>query len=123
MEYNNQLNVLKILFLISAILNLITAVVWLFNTILGAVAFCGLGCVVGVLPVISTMACVLDFMVYNRLKYNNKTGTYSLVKFASIFDIIAILTLNITSTVFGITALVMIAKPEVKQELVNRGIY
>ena len=123
MQYNNQLNVLKILFLISGILNLITLVVWLFNTILGAVAFCGLGCVIGVLPVISTIACVLDFMVYNRLKNNNKTGTYSLIKFASIFDIIAIMTLNITSTVFGITALVMISKPEVKQELVNRGIY
>ena len=74
MQYNNQLNVLKMLFLISGILNLITAVVWLFNTILGAVAFCGLGCMIGVLPIISTISCVLDFMVYNRLKNNNKTA-------------------------------------------------
>lgn len=123
MQYNNQLNVLKMLFLISGILNLISALVWIGNTVLGAVAFCGLGCVIGVLPVINTIACVLDFMVYNRLKNNNKTGTYSLIKFASIFDIIVILTFNITSTVFGIIALVMIAKPEVKQEMINRGIY
>lgn len=123
MQYNNQLNVLKMLFLISGILNLISALVWIGNTVLGTVAFCGLGCVVGVLPLINTIACVLDFMVYNRLKNNNKTGTHSLIKFASIFDIIVILTFNITSTVFGIIALVMINKPEVKQEMVNRGIY
>ncbi len=123
MQYDNQLNVLKVLFLISGILNLISAVVWLGNTIAGAVAFCGLGCVIGVLPVINTIACVLDFMVYNRLKNFNKSGTYGLIKFASIFDIIVVLTLNVTGTVFGIIALVMISKPEVKQEMVDRGIY
>lgn len=123
MEYRNQLNVLKTLFLVSGILNGITAIVWIANTILGAVAFCGLGCVVGVLPVVSVIACIFDFMVYNRLDKMHKTGTYNTIKFAAIFDIIAILTLNITSTVFGIIALVMISKPEVKQEMVNRGIY
>jgi hypothetical protein len=123
MQYNNQLNVLKVLFLISGILNLISAIVWLANTIIGAVAFCGLGCVIGFLPVINTIACVLDFMVYNRLKNYNKTGTYSLIKFAAIFDIIVILTFNITSTIFGIIALVMISKPEVKQEMIDKGIY
>lgn len=123
MEYRNQLNTLKTLFLISAILNGITAVVWLGNTVLGAVAFCGLGCVVGVFPVISTIACVMDLVTYNRLNKMNRTGTYKTIQFAAIFDIIAILTWNITSTVFGIIALVMISKPEVKQEMVNRGIY
>ncbi len=123
MEYRNQLNVLKTLFLISGILNGITAIVWAANTVLGAVAFCGLGCVVGVLPVISVIACIFDFMVYSRLDKMNKTGTYNTIRFAAIFDIIAILTLNITSTVFGIIALVMISKPEVQQEMVNKGIY
>ncbi|MEO8513900.1 MAG: hypothetical protein ABI543_10095 [Ignavibacteria bacterium] len=123
MEYRNQLNTLKTLFLISGILNLICAIVWLGNTILGAVAFCGLGCVIGIFPVINTIACVLDFMVYNRLNKMNKTGTYSTIRFAAIFDIISIVTCNITSLVFGIIALVMIGKPEVKQEMVNRGIY
>ena len=123
MEYRNQLNVLKTLFLVSGILNGITAIVWIANTILGAVAFCGLGCVVGVLPVISVIACIFDFMVYSRLNLMNKTGTYNTIRFAAVFDIIAILTFNITSTVFGIIALVMISKPEVQQEMVNRGIY
>ena len=123
MQYNNQLNTLKTLFLISGILNAICVFVWLGNTILGAVAFCGLGCVIGIFPVINTIACVLDFMVYNRLNKFNKTGTYSLIKFAAIFDIIVILTFNITSTIFGIIALVMISKPEVKQEMVKNGIY
>lgn len=123
MQYNNQLNTLKTLFLISGILNAICVVVWLGNTILGAVAFCGLGCVIGVFPVINTIACVLDFMVYNRLNRMNKTGTYSTIKFAAIFDIISIVTCNITSLVFGIIALNMISKPEVQQEMVNKGIY
>jgi hypothetical protein len=79
--------------------------------------------VIGFLPVINTIACILDFMVYNRLKNYNKTGTYSLIKFAAIFDIIVILTFNITSTIFAIIALVMISKPEVKQEMIDKGIY
>src|SRR4249920_485839 len=118
MLYNNQLNTLKTLFLISGILNGICAVVWLGNTVLGAVAFCGLGCVVGVFPVVNTIACVLDFMVYNRLNRMNKSGTYNTIRFAAIFDIISIVTCNITSLVFGIIALVIIGKPEVKQEMV-----
>ena len=123
MQYNNQLNTLKTLFLISGILNAICTLVWLGNTILGAVAFCGLGCVIGIFPVINTIACVLDFMVYNRLNKFNKSGTYNTIRFAAIFDIISIVTFNITSLVFGIIALVMIGKPEVQQEMVNRGIY
>jgi hypothetical protein len=53
----------------------------------------------------------------------NKTGTFSTIRFAAIFDIISIVTCNITSLVFGIIALVMIGKPEVEQEMVNRGIH
>ena len=123
MQYNNQLNVLKTLFLISAILNLICTIVWLGNAIIGTFAFCGLGCVIGVLPVINSIACFLDFNVYNRLKNMNKSGTYNAIKFAAIFDIITIITFNITSLIFGIIALVQINTDEVKQEMTSRGIY
>jgi polyferredoxin len=114
---------MKVFFLISAILNLITALVWFFYTIIGGLASCGIGCIMGFLPVISIVATVMDFIAYNKLNLQNKTGTYSSVQFAAIFDIISILTGNVVSLVFGIMNLMFLNEEGTKNYLVQRGIY
>ena len=123
MNTTEQINLLKTFSLISAILNLITAIVWAFNAILGGLIFCGIGCLAGVLPVVSIIACTMDFISYNKLSGMSKTGTYSTLQFAGIFDAISILTFNILSAVYGVYLLVVINKPEFKNFLRERGLY
>ena len=84
---------------------------------------CGVGCLFGAFPVINVIACVLDFIMFNRLSRNDRSGTYSTMQMASIFDIITILTGNIFSMVIGIVGLVMLNNEEVKQDMKSKGIY
>jgi polyferredoxin len=119
----DKINLMRTFFLISAILNLITAIVWFLYTILGGLVSCGIGCIMGFLPAISIIATVMDFIAYNKLNVQNKTGTYSSVQFAAIFDIISILTGNIVSMVFGILNLMFLNEEETRNYLIQRGIY
>jgi len=123
MNNNEQLNLLRIFFLISGILNILFAVTWIFYTILGGLVTCGIGCLFGAFPVISIIACVMDFIVYNKLNRLDRSGTYSSLQFAAVFDIITILTGNVASMVFGIVALVFMNNEEVKKFMVDKGIY
>lgn len=118
-----QINLLKTFALISAILNILFGFGWLIYTIIGGLITCGFGCLFGVIPVINIIACVMDFISYNKLNEMNKTGTYSSVQFSSIFDIITILTGNIASMIFGIIGLVFLNNTEVKNYLAEKGIY
>ena len=120
---SGQLNLLRTFFLISGILNGISGVVWAAYTIIGGIAFCGLGCVLGFLPVINIIACVMDFIAFNRLSALNRSGTYSTVKFAAIFDIISILTGNLVSMIFGIISLTTLSNEDLKNEMRQRGIF
>ena len=119
----NNLNTLRTFFLISAILNGISFIVWASYTILSGLVVCGLGCIFGFLPAINLIACVMDFIAYGKVNTLNKTGTYGTVRFAAIFDIVSILTGNIVSMVFGIMSLSYLSDPELKNYLVQRGIY
>jgi hypothetical protein len=122
--YNSgQLNLLKIFFLISGILNVMYALGWSGYTLIGGLITCGLACLFGAVPVINIIACVMDFISYSRLSRMNRSGTYRTIQFAAIFDIISILTGNIASMIFGIITLVYLNNDEVIIELREKGIY
>ena len=123
MNNNEQLNLLKIFFLISGILNILFATGWSGYTLIGGLITCGIGCLFGAIPVINVIACVMDFVTYNRLNRMNKTGTYNTIQFTAIFDIVTILTGNVASMVFGIVALVFLNNEETKKSLKEAGIY
>lgn len=120
---SEQLNLLKTFSIISAILNLLYAIGWTIYTIFGGIITCGIWCLFGVVPVINIIACIMDFVAYTKLNELNKTGTYGTLQFAAIFDIITLLTGNIASMIFGIVALVFISNPDIRNYLVEKGIY
>lgn len=121
-DYKNS-GIIKILFLVSGILNLLTALSWMMLTVIGTVSTIFLGCGGFIVTVISIAACIFDFICYNRLNKMNKSGTYRTIQIAAILDILVIFTLNITSVVFGIIILVKLSKPETRQELIQSGTY
>ena len=123
MNNNDQLNLLRIFFLISGILNIAYALGWSGYTFIGGLITCGLGCLFGALPIINVIACVMDFISYSRLSRMDRSGTYSTLQFTSIFDIITILTGNFFSMIAGILGLVFISNPEVTEYMKNKKIY
>ncbi len=123
MNNNDQLNLLRIFYLISGILNVGCALGWSGYTLIGGLVTCGLGCLFGALPVINIIACVMDFISYSRLSKMDRSGTYSTLQFTSIFDIITILTGNIFSMIVGIVGLVFINNEEFKRDMRSKGIY
>lgn len=123
MNNNDQLNLLRIFALVSGIVNASYALGWSGYTVIGGLFSCGLGCLFGALPVVNIIACVMDFIVYNRLTKMNRTGTYSTMQFAGIFDIISVLTGNVASMFFGIVTLVVLNNEEVKQYLKEKQVY
>jgi len=120
---NDQLNLIKIFFLISGILNICYALGWGGYSIIGGLITCGIGCLFGIVPIINVIACVMDFMAYNKINRMDRTGTFSTIQFAAIFDIVSILSGNFGSMILGIITLVMLNNPETGEELKKRGIY
>ncbi len=123
MNNNKNAGVIKVLFLVSGILNLITILSWVIITISATLTFPPLGCLAVLITLVTTAACIYDFICYYRLKNLNRTGTHRTVKIAAILDICVIFSLNITSVVFGFIILNLLSKPETKQELAEKGIY
>ncbi len=123
MNSSEQINLLKTLALISAILNIIFGIGWVIYTILMGAMTCGIMCLFGVIPVINIIACVMDFQAYTKLNTQNRAGTFGTVQFAAVFDIITIITGNMASMAFGIIALIFINNTEVKNYFIEKGIY
>jgi hypothetical protein len=123
MNNNEQLNLIRIFFLISGILNILYGLGWSGYTVLGGLVTCGIGCLFGAIPAINIIACIMDFVSYNRLNRMNRSGSYNTLQFAAIFDIVSVLTGNSASMIFGILALVFLNNEEVKSEMKQRGIY
>lgn len=121
-NYNNT-GTIKILFLVSCILNILTSLSWIFLTVIAAISFLPLGCGAALVLFLSAAAGIYDFICYNRLNKKNRTGTHRTIKIAAVLDIIAVISLNITSVVFGFIILNMLSKPETKQELTEQGIF
>lgn len=120
---NKQLGSIKVLFLVSGILNLLTAVSWMLLTVLGTITTIILGCGAFLVTVIVIAACIFDFINYNRLNKLNRTGTFRSIKIAAWLDIGVIFSLNITSFILGIIILNKLSNPETIQELKEKGIY
>lgn len=118
-----NINTMKSFFLISGILNGIAFISWGGYTIISGLVICGLGCIFGILPAISLIASIMDFIAFSKVNSLNKTGTYGSAKFAAIFDIVTILTGNIISMVFGIMCLSYLNDPQMKEYMQQRGIY
>jgi hypothetical protein len=123
MNSNDQLNLLRIFALVSGILNIAYALGWSGYTIIGGLITCGFGCLFGAVPVLNIIAAIMDFIVYSRLTNLNRSGTYSSMQFAGVFDIISVLTGNIFSMCFGIVMLIVLNNEEAKQYLREKQIY
>ncbi len=119
----SELQTARTFFLVSGIINILAFLGWGTSTIIGGAFSCGLGCIVGVLPVLNIISCILDFIAYNKLNTLNRTGTYSTIQTAAVFQIVTILTGNIVSFVFGIITLNNIGGDSTKTFLQERGIY
>lgn len=119
----SELNTAKTFFLISGILNALAVAGWGGTTILGGLSTCGIGCILGFLPIINLIACILDFMAYSKLNNLNQPGTASTMKNAAIMDIVTILTGNVVSLIFGILILQYLNNPHVDKYLKERNIY
>lgn len=123
MNVPSEIQTSKIFFLISAIINILAFLGWGGTTLIGGIATCGFGCLIGLLPIINVVGCVMDFIAYNKLNKLNVSGTFSTVQFASIIQIITILTGNVVSLIFGIISLQNFSKDTVKNFLQEKGIY
>lgn len=123
MNTKELLNQFKIFFLISGIVNILYALGLLGYTFIGGLITCGLGCLFGALPIVNVIAAVMDFISYNRLDKLNRSGIYSTIQFAAIFDIVTIITGNIVSFIFGIIILVNISKDEFANSLKENDLY
>ena len=119
----SDLQTSKTFFLVSGIINILVLFGWGTNAIIGGIFTCGLGCVLGFLPVINLVGVIMDFIAYDRLNSLNHTGTFNTIQTASIIQIITILTGNIVSMIFGILTLQNLNKEEVKTFLIQKGIY
>lgn len=117
----------KTFFLISAILHICyffgIGTSLLFSGVIAGLFSCGTGCFVVLIPLVNIIACVLDFIAYNKLNNLNAPETFDTMKNAAIFDIISICTGNVISLVFGILVLQNLKKEENISFLREKGIY
>ena len=119
----SELQTSRIFFLVSAILNIVWAVGGSIYVFILGIASCGIGCLFFIIPVINIVACVMDFIAYNKLNSLDRPGTFGSMQFAAISDITTILTGNIISMVFGIITLMNLNNENVKTFLREMGIY
>ncbi len=118
-----ELQTSKTFFLISGIVNILVFFGWGGTTLLGGLVTCGIGCLLGIVPLINVVSCILDFLAFNKLNKLNLAGTYSTMQFAAILEIVTILSGNVVSVIFGIMNLMYLNKPEVTSFLQEKGIY
>lgn len=123
MNIPSSISTAKTFYLVSAILNILYGVFWLFYVVILGTATCGIGCVFFIVPVINIVACIMDFIAYNKLNTLTAPGTFGSMQFASIMDIVSVITGNIVSPVFGILTLMNINQEEAKTFMQERNIY
>jgi hypothetical protein len=119
----SELQISKTFFLISGIVNILILLGWSCTSILGGLFTCGIGCLIGIVPMINLVCCIMDFIAYTKLNTLNRLETYGSMQFAAVLEIVTIISGNIVSLIFGIMTLSHINKEEVKNYLKEKGIY
>lgn len=119
----SELQSAKSFFLISAIINILGFLGWGTSTVVGGVFSCGIGCLMGFLPVVNIISSVMDFIAYNKLNTLNQKGTFSTVQTAAILQIVTIITGNVVSFIFGIIILSYLNNEENKNFLKEKEIF
>jgi len=119
----SDLQTAKTFFLVSAIINILGFLGWGTSTIIGGVFTCGIGCLMGFLPIINIVSSIMDFIAYGKLNSLNQKGTYGTVQTAAIFQIVTILTGNVVSFIFGIIILTNLSKEENRNFLKEKDIF
>jgi hypothetical protein len=119
----SELQTCRTFFLISGIINIVAGLSWLTGSFISGIATCGVGCLLGFIPVVNIVCCVTDFIAYNKLSALNQTNTYGFVKVAAIVQIVSIVSANLVSMIFGIMILSNIEKENVKSYLHEKGIF
>lgn len=107
---------LKVFFLVSLIVNAITTVIWFVSVLGVGAATCGLGCLLIIIPVIPTIALVLDAQAVSKLNQPPNPATYQHLKTTAILDIVSgVVSVGLVPLVMGILALLHLQKPEVQR--------
>jgi len=119
----SELNTSKTFFLISGIVNILVLLGWGGTTFFTGLVTCGIGCLIGFVPLINLVSCILDFMAYNKLNSLTSAGMYNTMQFTAIVEIVTILSGNVVSLIFGILTLTYINNPAVTNFLKEKGIY
>jgi hypothetical protein len=117
---NPDLATLRSFFLVSGIFNALAIVAAFFWIPLVGLATCGFGCVLVVLPVLNTVAAVMDFVALTRLD-GSAENPAGFLRAAAILDIVAGFLGSMIPLVFGILELIYLGKPEVQAALERRG--
>lgn len=118
-----ELQTAKTFFLVSAIINILGFLGWGSSTVIGGIASCGIGCLLGFLPVVNIVSSVMDFIAYNKLNTLSQKGTFSTLQTAAVFQIVTIITGNVVSFIFGIIIMSYLNKDEVKNFLREKEIF
>jgi hypothetical protein len=107
---------LRIFFIVAAIVNGIVTIVWLISVVLGGIASCGIGCLLIFIPMITGAACVLDIMAMSKLNGPPSPSVRSFLNFAAIADIVAgAVGVSLVPLVMGILSMVFLSKPDVQR--------
>jgi len=118
-----ELQTAKTFFLVSAIINILGFLGWGTSTMIGGISSCGIGCLVGFLPIINVISSVMDFIAYNKINNLNQKGTFNTIQTAAILQIVTIITGNVVSFIFGIIIMSYLNKDSVKTFLNEKEIF
>jgi hypothetical protein len=119
----SELQTIKTFFLVSAIVNILVFLGWGGTAIFSGLVTCGIGCLLGIVPLINVGCCIMDFIAYNKLNNLNSLDTFKTMQFAAILEIITILSSNVVSMIFGIITLNYLNNENVIKFLKEKGIY
>lgn len=118
----SEVQTTKTFFLLSGIFNILVFLGWGGTTLFTGFVSCGVGCCIGIIPLINVVAAVMDFIAYGKLNNLNSTGTQNSVQLAATFDIVSILTGNVVSMILGIISLNNINSESFKKFLKEKNI-
>jgi len=113
------LNNMKTYYLISAIGNGIFFLIGSITVLLTGLSTCGLGCVLGLFPIINIAVMIMDIIAMQKLGERPSRDVYSYLKVTSIFDIVACFAL--IPLIMGVLNLQNLGKPEVYEYFHEKG--